>query len=216
MKRFFLSVVLLLPLLAGAQEMVQGLPKDVYYLMPSFGEGLIYFRGQIPAQGQLNICAVDNTIRYIGNDGNELVAQQADNIVRVLIDTVSFLYYDKEFYRMHPVSSDMGVAVRRDVKIQRDVKQGAYGTTSQTSSTREYGTLYAEGAVYQLNSGKVYPYEVSEKLFLYKGGDVYTITKKNLKKLFPEKKEEIEARFKAGTPLPETESDAAAFLASWL
>jgi hypothetical protein len=57
---------------------------------------------------------------------------------------------------------------------------------------------------------------VSEKLFLYKGGDVYTITKKNLKKLFPEKKEEIEAAFKSGTPLPETESDALALLASWL
>ena len=50
----------------GAQNRGTGdIPEDIYYLMPSFSQGTIYFRGQMPAQGELNICAVDNSLRFI-------------------------------------------------------------------------------------------------------------------------------------------------------
>ncbi len=53
-----------------------------------------------------------------------------------LQNTVAFIHYDDIYYRMYPVSIDMGVALQREVKILRDAKQGAYGTTSQTSSIK--------------------------------------------------------------------------------
>lgn len=200
-----------------AQEPVRhgGIPDDVFYLMPSFSDGVIYFRGQMPAQGKLNICAVDNTLRFIDKSGNELEATGADNIIRVKIDTVTFLRDQGIFYRMYPVSPEMGVALRREVKVRTDVKEGAYGTTSQTTAVRQYSSVYADGAIYNLENGKTYPYEVEEEPFLYKGESVFPLTKKNLKKLFPGKKDIIETYFKEGNPTPETVEDSIKLLQLW-
>ena len=214
----FMAAVLLVCIqpMSGAQEpVIKGVPASVYYLMPSFGDGMIYFRGQGPAQGRLNICAVDNTLRFIDKDGSEMVASEIGNIAMVRIDTVSFIQDKGFFYRMYPVTGDMGVALKRKVRIAWDTKQGAYGLSSKTSSIKEYSTIYSEGAVYNLNEDKEYPYEISETLYVYNEGSVLLLTTKNLKKVFPDKKQEIDAWFKAGHPVPEKVDEALELLARW-
>ena len=202
---------------AFAQEKntIQGIPADVYYLMPQFGDGTVYLRGQRPAQGKMNICALDNTLRFIGPNGKELTASQDGDILKVRIDTVLFLRDLDVFYRLWPLNADLGVAVQREVRLQRDAKEGAYGTTSQTSSVQNYGTIYSDGVTYSINSEKEYPYTVRELFCVYSGETVYSLTRKNLRKLFPARKDEIDAWFKSKAPLPETVEDALAFLARW-
>lgn len=214
---------ILLPLLcllfclpAGAQESRHGgIPDEVYYLMQSFGQGTVYFTGQAPAKGLLNICALDQSLRFLDKDGKELEAAEADNIVKVLIDTVVFLHYQDAFYRMHPLNQALGVAVLRDVQVVKEAKQAGYGTTSETSSAREYTQIYADGVSYSLGSDKPVPYKVSETLFLYKGDEILTLNKRNIRKLFPDYKAEIDAWFKAGHSLPETVPEALEILSAW-
>ena len=191
------------------------IPEDVYYLMPSFTQGTIFFRGQMPAQGKLNICAVDNSLRFIDKDGKELSATNADNIMKVRIDTVTFMRYDGVYYRMYPIQADIGVAVRRNVHIKRDAKESGYGGTSQTSSIKSYGTIYTDGIVYNLGEDKKYPWESSEEIYVYKGEDLLPLTKRSMRKLFPSKKTEIDAWFKAGNTLPKTPDEVMALLKGW-
>ena len=214
MKRFLLAACLLLGALTGAPAQ-QRIPDEVFYLMPSFGEGMIYIRGQGPAQGKLNICAVDNSLRYLDDDGTEMAAPNADNILQVRIDTVTFIRYQNAFVRLHPVTGDTGIAVKREVRILKDTKVGAYGASSRTSSIREYNTLYTEGVAIELNKNREYPYSVSETVFVYKGNDVLIPTRNNLRKLFPEKKEEVDAWFKSNRSFPQDLSEASALLAQW-
>ena len=183
--------------------------------MPKFTQGTIFFRGQIPAQGKLNICAVDNSLRFIDNNGQELSATNAENIVKVRIDTVSFLRYDGAFYRLHPICTDMGVAVRRNVRILRDAKEAAYGGMSQTSATKSYSTLYTDGAVYNLGEDKKYPWVSSDELYVYKGETLMPLSKRALRKLFPAKKAEIDAWFKAGNNLPNDLDGVISLLKTW-
>lgn len=146
-KKYFWALCMMLGIWAGAQEKgSSGIPKETYYLMPEFAQGTIYFIGQGPAEGKLNICAVDNTLRFLDKSGKEVVAA---------------------------------------------------------------------GVLHELETDKHYPYEVSETLFLYKGDTVFPLNKKNLKKLFPKKKSEIDAWFKAGNRLPETVPDSVALLAQF-
>ena len=213
---FSLSLLFLLQGGAAAQNPEHGnIPDEVYYLMPSFGKGVVYFNGQPPAQGQLNICALDNTLRFIHPDGQELAVSNPEQITRVQIDTVVFLYSKNVFYRQYPVTWDTGVALRRHIRIMTDAKPAAYGGTSMTSSVQEYSSVYADGATHKLEGRTDYPYHVQELVYLYKGSTVYPITKKNLKKLYPDKKDELEAWFKAGNSVPETVEEAIAFLARW-
>ena len=174
----------LLPLGAFAQDETQGITAEIYYLMPEFGQGMIWFSDQGPAQGKMNICAEDNSLRYLDNDGKEVVA----------------------------ASIEVAVAVRRDLDIQRDAQRGAYGGYSRTSSIREYSTLYADGVAYQLEKSKKYPFTVSETCFLYTGGKIVSFSKRTLRKIFPQRKDEIDAYLKSGKSLPGELPDVQAFL----
>lgn len=217
MKRF-LTILLFFAALAGAraQETTgQDLPEDVAYLMPTFMQGTVYIRGQGPAQGKLNICAVDNTLRFIDDNGTEMAAASHDNIIKVFIDTVAFVRHQNAFLRLCPVAGDMGIAVKREVRIVTDAKQGAYGGTSQTSAINEYSSLYAEGGIFQLNKNRKYPYKVSESLFVYNGDTVLVPTKNNLRKLFPDKKDEVDAYFKSKRSFPDNMDEARALISQW-
>lgn len=201
---------------AWAQEStVNSISGDDYYLMPAFGQGMVYLRGQGPAEGKLNICAVDNTLRYIDDDGTELAAAGNDDILQVRIDTVTFIRYQNAFLRLYPVSGDTGIAVKREVRIMNDAKQGAYGADSRTSSIKEYNTLYTEGVAIELNKNREYPYKVSETLLIYKGDSILFPTRNNLRKLFPTKKEEVDAWFKSNRSFPHTIDEASALLVQW-
>jgi len=217
MKKVFI-IMLALCASAALHAQTRGsgdIPEDVYYLMPSFAQGTIFMRGQIPAQGTLNICAVDNTLRFIDKNGQELSATNVDNILKVRIDTVTFMRHEGVFYRMYPVMADMGVAVRRNVRIIRDAKESAYGGTSQTSAIQSYGTMHVDGVAYDLASNKQYPWESSEEFYVYKGETLQPLSKRALRKLFPARKAEIDAWFKAGNTLPEDLDGVIALLVSW-
>lgn len=209
------SVVIAAFLALCVHASAQSLPDSVYYLRPAFGQGMVYFFGQSPAQGKLNICALDNTLRFIDNNGVELEASNGNDISKVVIEGETYLHSDGVFYRLYPVTPEYGIALERTVTILRDVKTGAYGTTSQTSSIREYNTFYADGVAYSIGTDKVSPYTVSETIFLYRGNSVHPFTKRQLKRLFPERKSDIDAWFKAGNSLPDSVPEAIELLAGW-
>ena len=210
MKRFLLLLSLFAGLSAFGQEARGDMPADVFYLLPEFRQGMVYFSGQGPGQGELNICAVDQTLRFM--DKGEELSSSADNILRVVIDTVVFVHVDGAFYRLYPVSDEVTLAYRRDVEILRDVKTGAYGMQSRTSSIREVGSLQSDGMMYTLQSSKSYPYNVKESCYLYVAGNVTPVNKRTIRKLFPARKDDLDAWLK-NHALPKTLDDTRAFLA---
>ena len=210
MKRTVLSLLLFAGLSAFGQEAQGDIPADIFYLLPEFRQGMVYFSNQGPAQGELNICAVDQTLRFMDN-GQEL-SSGADTINRVIIDDIIFVRIDGAFYRLYPITDELTLALRRNVEILRDVKTGAYGTQSRTSSIREVGSLQADGMMYTLQSSKSYPYNMTETCFLYQADGVSPINRRNLRKRFPDRKDDIDAWLKSHS-LPKTLDDTRAFLA---
>ena len=198
------KIVLLLALLAGipaiGQEAQGNIPAEVFYMLPEFGQGMVYFSDQGPAQGMMNICAVDQTLRFMDNNGQEL-SSNADNITRVVIGDVVFIRVDGAYYRLCPISDELTVAFRRDVEILRDVRRGAYGTESRTSAIREVGSLQADGMMYTLQRAANYPYHVTESCSLYQAGSIVPLNKRNLRKLFPSRKDDLDAWLKSN-PIP--------------
>lgn len=193
---------------------IQGVPFSVYYLMPAFSQGSIYISGQAPLQGKVNICAIDNTLHYFDNAGKEMIAGSDVDITRVRIGDVLFLRSNGIYFRTYPYAGDLGVAVRRDVLVN-DFKQGAFNTVIQSSSAKEFGTLYSDGATNDINTAAEHPYKMSETIYLYRGPLVLLLTKRNLKKILPDKKAEIDAFFKSGKSLPTTVEGTMELLSGW-
>lgn len=178
-----------------AQDGKGGVPKDVFYLMPDMATGSVQFRDQAPATGKFNICAIDNTIRYIDKDGTELAVEIEDNMTRVVIGGVTFVPYDGAFLRLYPMSGDVYAAIRRNVLLLTDSKTSGYGMESQTTAVTNLMGLQDDAKYYQFEESKDIPYRLSETFFLYKGDSVLTLTKKNFQKCFPGSKDAIDAWF---------------------
>ena len=210
MKRLVSLLAILAGISAFGQEAQGNIPADVFYMLPEFGQGMVYFSNQGPAQGKMNICAVDQSLRFLDKDGKEL-ASKAENITKVVFDDIVFVRVDGAFYRLYPVSDGVTLAFRRDVEILRDVKKGAFGTETRTSAIRDVGTFQADGMMYTLQKAADYPYVVSETCFLYRLGNIIAINKRNLRKFFPDRKSDLDAFLKTHA-LPKTLDDTRVFL----
>lgn len=222
MKKLAILVMMLSGAAAFAQDIepqeenyVGGVPAGVFYMLPKFSDGMVYFYTQSPAQGKLNICAVDHSLRFLDKDGKELEANGDQGVLKVRIDTVWFIKSQDFYYRMYPVTSEVGIALKREVRIIRDAKEGAYGMVSQTGAIKEINKVYADGFSVDLNKDKKYPYEITETLYLYKWNAVVPFSKKSLKKLFPAKKAQIDEYFSTHKNLPRTLDKALPLVSEW-
>ena len=216
MKRILLCAAAVLTAVASlsAQEGLS-IPEEVFYLMPKFGKGTVIYRDKAPGQGLLNICALDNSIRFKDSKGVELALDNPGSVVQVVIDGVTFLRLNDTFLRVCPISGDVGIAVKRDVLVMSDSKRGAYGMESQTTSIKEISSIVADGMIYNLSDVRDFPYRMTETGYLYKSGAAMTPTKKNFQKCFPDKKDEIEAWFKANKKAPTDRENLEALCRQW-
>ena len=208
MKRI-IALLAALPLSIGllsAQDSV-GIPNDVFYLMPKMTQGTLLFRDKSPVNGQFNICAVDNTVRFM-DKGKELAMENDESMLEVVFHDVAFLHRDGTFYRLYPVSDEAFVAVKRDVLIMNDIKMASYGMESNTTAVDNIETFNMPGRTLDLSAMKDIPYRMTETAALYRKGSIISLTKRNLTKCFPDQKAEIEAWFAANKKLDPTDIPA--------
>ena len=197
MKRIILLLALFAGLSAFGQEAEIGVPADVYYLLPEFQPGMVYFFDRSPAQGKLNICAEDQTLRFIDEKGVELTLD-SDDVTRVVIDNnIIFVRIDDAYYRLYPITDGLTLALRRKVVILRDARKGAYGIESRIAAIREVGMIQSDGTMHTLETTVRYPYDVTETCFLYEAGGITLITKRSLRKRFPNRKEDLDTWLKS-------------------
>ena len=197
MKKFIVSAAAALFWAASAlfAQDGEGLTKEVFYLMPDMASGSVYFNDKAPAHGDLNICAVDNTVRFLDKDGQELAVEIDESMTRVVIDGVIFVPFEGVFLRLYPFGEDAGVAVRRNVLVLSDSKVASYGMESQTTAVTSIVGFSSDGKIYSLEEGIKIPYRMTETAYVYRNGNILSLSKRNLQRCFPEAKDKIEAYF---------------------
>ena len=220
MKRVFVSLVAaLFGLCAGfAQETKTSIPEDVFYLMPKFGTGFVVYEGQAPVRGLINICAIDNSVRFKDSNGQEMAADNAGSIQQVVIDNTSFARNGNQgFARLVSVSpgGEVAVAVTRNVTVLTDSKRGAYGMESQTTAVQEYAGFSSDNRMYQLDDVREFPYRMSETASLFKDSSFMPINKRNCQRVFPNAKDKIDAYFKDHKNAPSDIGEVIALCKEW-
>ena len=195
MKRIFslLSAILLAAPFVSAQVNA-GIPADVFYLMPEMTQGTLRFQDRT-VNGKFNICAVDQTLRFLNEKGVELALDNDGDLQQVNFGDIMFLHAEGAFYRLYPVSDAAYVAVKRDVTVMTDTKSSSYGMTSSTTAVEEVGLVQSDGHLVSFNDARQYPYKMTETAWLYRNGYLVRWNKKNCVKCFPFKKAEIDAWF---------------------
>lgn len=169
---------------------------DKAYRFPTFTNGHVYFRDGTISAAKLNYNFLNKELEFISPSGDTLaiVKEQALNIKNIVIDSITFYYYDGYLEEM--AHNENGKLLKRQFyQIKGSEKIGAYNLASTSSAIDSYSS-------YTDQNGQSRTLTVRENLTLviateYFFGDKYNVvlraTKKNMLDLYPKKKTQIES-----------------------
>ena len=172
---------------------VAGLGKA--FRFPNFINGHVYFRDGTQSAAKLNYNFLYKELEFISPAGDtlSLLKEQALNIKNIIIDSITFYYYDG--YLEEIANNENGKLLKRQFYGVKGEKIGAYGESSGTSAIDAYTNFtYRDRHFENL--------VVSENLHLvmrteYFIGDNYNTVlranKKNMLDLYPKKRSQIES-----------------------
>lgn len=196
MKRLLFILLLCLSLASLAQnssmqaKFEATLPDSVKYVMPAFRPGRVVYKNGEYSNGVFNISTIDQSLRFM-QDGQELAVADLDDVDRVTIGGVLFFRQQNGFFGIVEQAGDVCLCVERRMLFD-DTKSGAYGRRSSTTNIKEMQSLHSDQGVDFDLSGEV-RYTIQERALLYRNGKMYYPGKRQFIKLFPDKKDTIEA-----------------------
>ena len=173
----------------------ESIPDSLIYALPEYKSGRITYNSGTFSNGLLNISNIDQSICYKDEKGQIFHINNNNDVKYVTIGGRIFFRYAGLYVEVKDVSED-GLASSAQITIFSDVKTGAYGMKSETSSISSYSGFYSNGQVYDLSSSIRFPYKYKKLPFLYHSNKFYPVTKRNLLKFYPAYKEQIEAYIK--------------------
>lgn len=191
MKKFGPVIFLLFASVLGSAQGARQL-DSLKYILPEFKQGTVIFTDNSMRGGLLNISPIDQCV-YCIDGGDTLYVATNPDIISVSVDRRSFFKWKESFVELVISEGGVGVGIVRTTSRVSNVKVGAYGMSSSTSSIQSYSVDASTGTLRNLiiDDPRNYSYKVTPILF--KAGKFFPVTKKSFEKLFPDKKEFIES-----------------------
>ncbi|MCK9626475.1 MAG: hypothetical protein M0R23_08475 [Bacteroidales bacterium] len=174
-------------------DLAEYILDSVKYVMKDFSDGNVIFQNGEMSKGLLNICVIDQTLRFLSPEGEILKVNNENTVSSVSIKGRSFLKNRSLYIELLEMSDDIVLGVARKITFLEQEKEGAYGKASPTTSVSTMTTYSDGGRTVNLGEDIVTPFRYKEIPYLYKNGIFYVAKKKYFQKFFPEKKKKIES-----------------------
>lgn len=167
---------------------------SLFYVRPAFTHGIVYMQDGGVQQGNINICNVDQSIRFIDPAGDTLVMEGCEAAVKVTLDKVTYYRFRDSFTEMVDFSGAAALGIQRQTVQIENSKAGGF-TSSATSSVESYGVDAMTGLYYKHIEMIPENWKYTCRYVLYDTANnkFYVATKKNFLKMFPDKKDIIES-----------------------
>lgn len=182
---------LLVSLCASAQGHKQ--LDSLRYILPEFCRGTVVFDGKQVRSGLLNISPIDQSVYCISNEKDTLYTGCYPDIVSVSVAGRYFMGWRSSFVEILASGSGTGVGVVRSTMKVNNVKPGAYGMSSSTSSVKSYSVDATSGSLHSTIIEDPRNYVYIKTAYLLNNGKFLPATKKSFEKMFPAHKEFIES-----------------------
>jgi hypothetical protein len=165
-------------------------PAAERYRYPEFISGMVIFKDNTSIAARLNYNILTGEVQFIQkNDTLAITNTKAIDNVRILADT---FYYDNGYLEVVAGRDPSIMAIKQYIKLVDVKKEGALGTRNSTTNSQTVDYIF---------NGTMFNLICQEDLVLSKKTDYYLgnkssgffyYTKKNVLKLFPQKKSAIE------------------------
>lgn len=190
-KRFFISAF---AVILGVSAFAQNDDVDtLFYVRPAFERGIVFMEDGGVQQGNINICNIDQTVRFIDAAGDTLMMEGSERSVKVSIGKTVYYRFKDRFTEMVDYAGDVALGLQRSCVQIENSKVGGFGASSATSSVESYGVDAMTGLYFKHIDFLPENWQYSNRFVLYAGNKFYVANKKSFLKIFPEKKDIIEA-----------------------
>jgi len=182
-------------------------PFNERYKYPEFIPGKVVFNNGLIASASLNYSILLNEMQFIAPPADTFSIADGENIRYVFIESDTFLF-DNGYLELFYQEGFIRVAQKQYVKFIGIEKQDAYGMTSSTAAIETYRSLQSDGISYNLTVGEdVKLRKINQYYISIENSKFYPVTKRNLKKLFPQNKNEIKTFLKQNSVNLENRQD---------
>lgn len=177
-----------------AQQPAKGSEKETgrMYYYPQFSTGVVKFKtGQSSAR--LNYHLVLQEMQFIDQKGDTLAIANEEEIEIVTIGNDSF-YYSKGFLKLLSQFGEIKLAVKQKSELDKKEKKGVYGESYSSAAVVSYDTYHLDKqSSVKLNNKEGSFGNTELSYYIADQGNNFVIAnKKNILRLFPKNKKQIE------------------------
>ena len=173
-----------------AGEDVSVLYKHIYKY-PEFAHGKVNFNDGTVAGSNMNFNLLLEAMQFIDEKGDTLALANENTIKYISIGQDTF-YFHEGYLQLVSTYGNTELVIKQKIKFTDEKNIGAYGIPTSTHTIDNYNTLRANNT-YSLKLNKDLVYSKERKSYFNKGDrDFIIVNKKNLLKMFSNKKAIIE------------------------
>ena len=205
MKRIFISFALLIASLSTvfAQDVIKGsviassredlltkLPSEVAYFIPEFTHAYIFYTNGTKFEADLNICLVDNSVRYINEKGDTLLMANASTVNKILAGDAIYQQLNDAFVHQLAVYGQTSLSEKKIFTFKEPEISIGFSNLAPTSTARAYNPEDHDVAKGYGKDMEI-DYRLETVYVLTHKNKTYSCKQSSFIKFFPEKKQQI-------------------------
>lgn len=205
MKRIFISFALLIASLSTvfAQDVIKGsviassredlltkLPSEVAYFIPEFTHAYIFYTNGTKFEADLNICLVDNSVRYINEKGDTLLMANASTVNKILAGDAIYQQLNDAFVHQLAVYGQTSLSEKKIFNFKEPEISIGFSNLAPTSTARAYNPEDHDVAKGYGKDMEI-DYRLETVYVLTHKNKTYSCKQSSFIKFFPEKKQQI-------------------------
>lgn len=174
------------------QDLTKVLPKDIVYLLPDFTDGVVDFTDGTSSSGRINICNIDNSVRFIHSTGDTLLLSNGERVSRVIADGTVYMKAEDGFLRQAAAYGSTSLCERKRLTIDEAESNAGYSGLPPTSMAKSAKMVEVDHD--RMDTGeRELKYRFRTDVVLTDGKKVYISRLSSFNKIFPSSKKAAKA-----------------------
>lgn len=184
---------------SGPLVLEKSLPENMVFLFPEFRQAEIFFSNGSKADKELNYNMINGNLLF-KDRGIVFEFAFPETVDSVLVGDIVLVGLQEGFGKRISSYGDIVIVSRRYTDCTDFRKMGAFGVASGTSSSTSYSSMGGNSGTKELTVPGEYDFELKEVFLILHEGKEYVFSIKNMKKLIPERKNDIDRISKGMKP----------------
>lgn len=176
------------------ENLMDRLPGHIAYLLPEFSDALLYRNDGGVSEGKINVCLVDNSIRFVSESGDTLMMTGYSQVHTFNAGDSVYVRVGEVYMRQLAAYGKILLAERTRLELKE-----SSGTESASGGMVPPTSTAVKASVSSLDPSRRFvgktdiDYSLTTDVVLTDGQNAYVARMQAFVRMFPEKKKEIKA-----------------------